>query len=336
MKTPGITHCPATLASGYDTYSPEALRQLFDNVPVSHRLDIPHNENSRLLMDANIRHVSISGVREKLAAVVDQGRLRLTWEGRQSHYIIKPVPDDSQLTNRNQMPANEHLTMQIARQAYGIRTADNAMIFFRNGEPAYITKRFDIRDDQTKIPQEDFASLMQKTSATHGERFKYVGSYADLKILFDQYAPGETERSNFFRLIIFNYLFANGNAHLKNFSLQQSHNGDYTLSPAYDLLNTSLHVQDKDFALEGGLFAREFYSQIYRQDGHPCAEDFHVFGQMNGLSNSQIYSIMQDFLYPHPLVSTLTQSSYLPLPSRRAYLRTYQERLARLNRINRH
>jgi serine/threonine-protein kinase HipA len=42
------------------------------------------------------------------------------------------------------MPANEHLTMQIARQVFGIETAENALIFFQNGEQAYITKRFEI------------------------------------------------------------------------------------------------------------------------------------------------------------------------------------------------
>jgi serine/threonine-protein kinase HipA len=41
-------------------------------------------------------------------------------------------------------PANEHLTMQIAAQVYQIQTAENGMVFFRNDEPAYLTKRFDI------------------------------------------------------------------------------------------------------------------------------------------------------------------------------------------------
>jgi serine/threonine-protein kinase HipA len=45
------------------------------------------------------------------------------------------------------MPANEHLTMQIARQVYGIETAENALIFFKDGAPAYITKRFDVKED---------------------------------------------------------------------------------------------------------------------------------------------------------------------------------------------
>jgi serine/threonine-protein kinase HipA len=42
----------------------------------------------------------------------------------------------------DQLPANEHLTIQIAKQVYGITVAKNAVIFFKDGSPAYITKRF--------------------------------------------------------------------------------------------------------------------------------------------------------------------------------------------------
>jgi serine/threonine-protein kinase HipA len=42
---------------------------------------------------------------------------------------------------------------------------------------------------------------------------------------------------------------SNGNAHLKNFSLLESKSGDYVMSPAYDLVNTRIHIDDTDFAL---------------------------------------------------------------------------------------
>ena len=58
---------------------------------------------------------------------------------------------------------------------------------------------------------------------------------------------------HFFVLVVFNYLFANGDAHLKNFSLQQNPGGDYLLASACDLLNTSLRATDEDFVLQGGL-----------------------------------------------------------------------------------
>lgn len=85
------------------------------------------------------------------------------------------------------MPANEHLTMQIALQVFGMKTTDNALIFFNDGMAVYVTKRFDIADDGSKIPQEDFASLARKTKDTHGVDFKYTGSYLDIAKLIKEY-----------------------------------------------------------------------------------------------------------------------------------------------------
>ncbi|WP_245760457.1 HipA domain-containing protein [Salegentibacter flavus] len=40
---------------------------------------------------------------------------------------------------------------------------------------------------------------------------------------------------------------------MKNFAILETPMGDHWLSPAYDLLNTRIHVDDSDFALEEGL-----------------------------------------------------------------------------------
>jgi serine/threonine-protein kinase HipA len=42
---------------------------------------------------------------------------------------LKPIPRD--LKKVDQVPANEHLTMQIAKQVYGLNTAENALIFLK-------------------------------------------------------------------------------------------------------------------------------------------------------------------------------------------------------------
>jgi len=181
--------------------------------------------------------------------------------------------------------------------------------------------------------QEDFASLSQKTSETHGKLFKYSGCYLDMGFLLQKYtAAWQIEVSKFLRMIVFNYLFANGDAHLKNFSLQQSPNGDYILSPAYDLLNSSLHIRDEDFALEGGLFEKKHYSEIYQQKGHPCQDDFVEFGKKTGVPDIQIKKILTVFLRPQPLVYDLTERSFLNEKLKRMYIRSYEERLQRLIR----
>jgi len=77
------------------------------------------------------------------------------------------------LTENNDSTFTYDTYSPTARQVYGIMTAENALIFFQNGEPAYLTKCFDINPDNTKIKQEDFALLAQKTNETHGKHFKY-------------------------------------------------------------------------------------------------------------------------------------------------------------------
>ena len=333
MKITEIKNCPGTLAAVYDTYSPTALRRMFDGRKVSHLLDFSNDESSREAIDENIRRISISGVQEKLSAVVTGGKVSLTPEGVQGRYIIKPAPDDRRVRYRDQMPANEHLTMQIARQVYGISTAENALIFFSDGEPAYITRRFDVEPDGTKIKQEDFASLWNRSGATHGKNFKYTGDYAGMGALLPKYvAAWRVEAAKFFRLVVFNYLFANGDSHLKNFSLQQSSGGDYLLSPAYDLLNSSLHIDDEDFALEGGLFDKEHYSETYRRKGHPCAEDFETLGKLIEVPEVMMRETIDMLTTSQSKVYELTARSFLDDRLRRMYLRSYEERLSRLNR----
>ena len=78
--------------------------------------------------------------------------------------------------------------MQIARQVYGINTAENALaIFFRNGEAAYITKRFDIREDGSRWGKEDFATLAGKSAENEGPAFRYNYSYEELAELVKTY-----------------------------------------------------------------------------------------------------------------------------------------------------
>jgi len=327
-----INACPGNLTPGFDRYSPSCLRRLFDGRKVSPILDFDYDVDSKDFSDA-INQISVSGVQEKLSAVIDNGRIVLTPHGEQGRYIIKPAPTYKHLRFRNQIPANEHLTMQIARQVYKINTAENGLAFFANGEAAYITKRFDFGADGTKIKQEDFSSLAYKTVATHGKEFKYTGSYEDAAVLLKSYVSAwQVEMSKFFTLIVFNYMFANGDAHLKNFSIQQSIGGDYLLSPAYDLMNTSIHIQDEDFALQDGLMPKSEHSDIYIRSGHPCKEDFIRFGDRIGVLPKKLMAIVEMFSQEHPLIYDLTEHSFLDDRTKRMYKRSYQERISRFSR----
>lgn len=327
-----LTVCPGHLAEGFDKYCPSCTRRLFDGKRVSPWLDFDYDADSADMADS-INQLSVSGVQEKLSAIVADGKVVLTPAGGQGRYIIKPAPAYKHLRFRDQIPANEHLTMQIARQVYKIPTAENGLVFFKNGEPAYITRRFDYDAGGNKIKQEDFSSLAHKSAATHGRDFKYTGSYEDAAALLKaNVSAWQVQMSRFFALIVFNYLFANGDAHLKNFSLQQTPGGDYLLAPAYDLLNTSIHVADEDFALQGGLIPEAEHSDIYTRTGHPCRVDFETFGRRIGVLPKKMTAILDLFVQEQPEVCALTARSFLDEKVKRMYKRSYQERLQRLLR----
>lgn len=327
-----INVCPGTLISGYDTYSPTCLRKVFNGKKVSHIMDFSYNDSPEFLI-SSINRISISGVQEKLSAIIKKGKIIITPEGESGRYIIKPIPDYKHLRFRNNIPANEHLTMQIASQVYKIKTAENAMVFFSDGQPAYITKRFDYAVDGSKIRQDDFASIAGKTERNNGKDFKYTGNYEDIaRLLRQNVSAWQVEMTKYFTLVLFNYLFSNGDAHLKNFSLQETTDGDYVLTPAYDLMNTSIHVNDEDFALQGGLIPKADYSDVYTQTNHPCKDDFITFGTRIGVLQSKLTSIINLFSTEQPKVYELIENSFLDEKVKRMYRQSYIERLHRFQR----
>ena len=117
MSLPEIKYCPGTLAKGYDTYSRTCLNRVFNGRSVHHVL--PYDSPAKIqetddIFAENRKRFSISGVQEKFSVLLEKNRLRLINEGEHGAYILKPIPAAGK--NADQMPANEHLTMQIARQ----------------------------------------------------------------------------------------------------------------------------------------------------------------------------------------------------------------------------
>jgi serine/threonine-protein kinase HipA len=326
MDLSEIKYCPGTLAEGFDTYSKPCLKKMFNGKKVSHILpyfpsQISESDAEKFL--ENRKRISVSGVQEKLSMVLDKNELRLTNAGERGTYILKPVPRD--LLKTDQVPANEHLTMQIASQVFGIQTAENALVFFKNGEPAYLTRRFDVKPDSTRWGKEDFATLAGKTAENDGNDFKYKFSYEEIGDLIKKFIPTyRIEMEKFFAIVVFNFLFSNGDAHLKNFSVIETESGDYKLSPAYDLINTRIHVHDTDFALDKDLFTDNFQSERKKNTGKTGLDDFIEFANRLEIIESRRLKILEPFLQKQPLVEELIQRSYLSEPTKRAYLLLYQ------------
>ena len=322
MNLPKIKYCPGTLSAGYNTYSRTCLNRVFEGRKVNHILPYDSPAGNKLTNEQfqeSKKRISISGVQEKFSMLLEKNKLRLINDGERGAYILKPVPNAGK--NAGQMPANEHLTMQIARQVYGIETAENALIFFKDGEPAYITKRFDVKEDGGKRAQDDFASLAGRTPQTHGEHYKYSGNYLELFELMKRHLfTYKLEAPKLLKLILFNYLFSNGDAHFKNFSILETPMGDYRLSPAYDLLNSRMHIDDSIFALEDGLLPGNLAKGKIRGQ-------FNILAQHAEISERQVNRIFDELAAGENRVEELTEASYLTEHLKQEYLQTYRTRL---------
>ncbi len=331
MKSLELTVCPALLLEGYHTYSPAARRLLFDGRYVSHILDFDSPDNDGPASTsylANVGRISLSGVQPKASLVVDSGNFRLTKpeEGQRGTFILKPAPTSYSLFDRKFCPANEHLTMQLASQVYGIETAANALCFFRDGEAAYLCRRFDVADDGRKYQQEDFASLAGLTSANGGSDYKYSKlSYEECAEIIRKYVKASSvDILKFFRLVVFNYLTLNDDAHLKNFSLINRGDGEYRLAPAYDLINTSLHLgMPRIFALDKGLFREG----MHFTDTHTVGRhEFEEFGSRIGLPLRLVSRQLDSFATHRPLADQLIERSFLSASLKDTYRRSYNYR----------
>lgn len=324
-----INVCPCTLAEGFQTYSPAALRQLFDGVEVSHIL--PFNSPNSDTEDnreytRHVGRISLSGVQPKASLVLLNGQLQQPSADERGQYILKPAPTSYTLLERKYCPANEHLSMQLASQIYHIETAANAICFFRDGEAAYVCRRFDVAPDGSKYQQEDFASLGGLTKANGGADYKYSNlSYEECAQLIQKYTTASAiEVLKFFRIVVFNYLILNDDAHLKNFSLINRGDGEYHLSPAYDLVNTSLHLYEpRIIALDKGLFSEG----MQLTDTHTITRrDFEEFGRRIGLAPRIIKRELDFFSAEQPLAQSLINRSFLSDPLKLRYWQSYNYR----------
>jgi len=300
--------CPSCYKEGYNSFCKPCQKALFNGKQISHILPFESPKDSNLEMyREHASRLSISGAQVKYSLKLNGNRLELTDSG--GEYILKPIPV-ARFQNLDETPENEHLCMQIARQVYKIKCPANAFMQFSDNAPAYLVKRFDVNANGNKSRQEDFASLAGKTPNESGD-FKYDYTYEGIARLMFKHIPAyAVEVERFFRLILFNYIIGNGDAHLKNFSVQETSIGDFILSPAYDLLNTRLHLPNEtDFALQ--LFDGEYSSEPYETNGFFTYSDFVEFGLRIKMREKRVISIINEMIGSLPEAINMINASYL-------------------------
>ena len=194
---------------------------------------------------------SLAGVQMKFSMKAKDGRYNLSKEGGLGDWIIK-TPS----TQHKDVPFNEYTAMTLA-SLVGISVPEVKLVELSqldNLPPinlpdekyAFAIKRFDRKSDQ-RVHMEDFAQVFVK----YPHQKYSSASYENIgKVLYDFSGDGIADTQQFARQLLVNILLANGDAHLKNWSLLYEDKVTPRLSPAYDIVTTQVYMDDEqEFAL---------------------------------------------------------------------------------------
>lgn len=185
---------------------------------------------------------SLAGVQLKMSMLKSGDRLTLPASGR-GDWIVK-LPDAS----FPHVPLNEYAMMSWADRA-GIAVPQIRLlrreelpvlpdVAWPNNEAlAFAVERFD-RTPSGAIHVEDFAQVRGFYPDD-----KYRGAWETVAALCFRAGADEASLEEFVRRITFNVLVGNGDAHLKNWSLQYVERTRPRLSPAYDLVSTFVYAE---------------------------------------------------------------------------------------------
>jgi len=204
---------------------------------------------------------SLAGIQMKFSMKEKDSRYHLTNNNELGDWIIK-TPS----TKHQNVPLNEYTAMSLASLA-GIDIPEIKLIELNkidnlppinlpNEKLAFAIKRFD-RESDTRIHMEDFAQVLVKYphEKYNSANYEQLG-----KIIYDYSGDGLADTQQLARRLLVNILLANGDAHLKNWSLLYQDQITPRLSPAYDIVTTSVYMNDeRKYALNLGK-TKEWYS----------------------------------------------------------------------------
>lgn len=140
---------------------------------------------------------------------------------------------------------------------------------------------------------------------------KAIAAYSS-RTLLDEY--------RFFEMSVFGFLTGNNDMHLKNFSFIKD-GSDWTLAPAYDLLNVNLVLPTDTEEMALPIRAKKNRLNRY---------DFEHFGKDLGLNKKQIGGVFKRFINKKPEAFEWLDSSFLSDDFKKGYKDLMEERYNRI------
>ena len=224
------------------------IAEQMDPEEVPDRLLVIHGKAKAVPFEKVTREnkFSLAGIQMKVSMKQQDGRYNISKEDALGDWIIK-TPS----TKHKDVPVNEFTAMTLASMAgvdvpeiklVELDKLDNLPpINLPDEKLAFAIKRFD-RNDGQRIHMEDFAQVLVKYPH---EKYNAASYEQIAKILYGFSGDGLADVQQFARRLLVNILLANGDAHLKNWSLLYSDQVTPRLSPAYDIVTTRVYIDNE-------------------------------------------------------------------------------------------
>lgn len=256
--------------------------------------------------------ISLAGAQEKTAVCVIDGEIAIPDTDIPTTHIIKTA-----LPKYAQSIQNEYICMKTAQKIgidvpeVEIKNIDGLEFLmverFDRIMNQYCDGNIDDIDDYTsdcetctnhiqtqclrmkRILQEDFAQSLGVQS-----RDKYDVTFKDCLWVLNQTATPARVKLEFVKRVVFNYLIGNTDAHAKNFSISVSAPNDIDLTPAYDLLCSSVYDFDQRIAMKIG--KAKFYKDVTDKNWELFAQDIDISPKIVKSELERQKSVITDIL----------------------------------------
>lgn len=307
-----MNRCPITYEEcGQGKYSKTGLKLLSPSLSVLN--DFPYSAKEQI-DEAVLRaeKMSIQGIQPKLSVRLNLKQQVFEVVDAGGNYIIKP-----QHERYVDLPQNEDLTMKLAKTA-GIEVPPHGMVYSKDGSLSYFIKRFDRLPKGGKVALEDFAQLAGLNRQT-----KYDYAMEKIVAIIEIHCTfPAVEKVKLFKLVLFNYLVGNEDMHLKNYSLIRVE-GKIQLSPAYDLINTTIAVKGASEEIALTLAGKK--KNLEKSDF------FRYFARQRlGLSDSSINGVVGDLRAGIEKWPGIIDVSFLSPDLKEKYSNLFRERAGKI------
>ena len=304
--------CYEPIESG--NFHEKCSKKLFDS-PIPPELDTVSSELSNYARTFIHKSLAIAGVQRKLSLHLDsKKKQRFTIVGAMGgNFILKPPSEEFA-----ELPELEDICMHLAR-IVGISVSKHSLIPMADNKLAYITRRFD-RNRGKKQAQEDACQLSGLLTEN-----KYRSSHERLAKIIKTYSSfSGDDLLRLFELTLFTFITGNGDMHLKNFSLLRNTQGNYRLSPAYDLVPTRLLLSVSEDPEELALSLNGQKNRMNLRDFIQYADNLNIPKKVVDRTFEKIHKSIPD-------MNQMIQKSFLSDKKKAEFISLLSARLGRLS-----